>query len=55
MLAHMLLNVLPDLRARLDGLAEELEEQRSGVSRPKRRAPGALPEDSYGDDDPENS
>ncbi|RYU82420.1 hypothetical protein [Hymenobacter persicinus] len=51
MLAHMLLNVLPDLRARLDGLAEELEEQRPDPSRPKRRPAGALPEDRYEDED----
>jgi len=51
LLAHVIMNVLPDLRARLDGLAEELEEQRPDPTRPKRRPAGALPEDRYEDEE----
>ncbi|GAA3930285.1 hypothetical protein [Hymenobacter algoricola] len=51
LLAHVILNVLPDLRARLDGLAEELEEQRPDIVRPKRPVAGALPEDRYEDEE----
>ncbi|SHI86522.1 hypothetical protein SAMN02745146_1739 [Hymenobacter daecheongensis DSM 21074] len=50
LLAHIVLNVLPDLRARLDGLAEELEEQRPDLDRPARRSTSALPEDRYEDE-----
>ncbi|PJJ59700.1 hypothetical protein [Hymenobacter chitinivorans] len=55
LLFHIIANVLPDLRARLDGLAEELEErQPTDASRPRKRPANSLPQDRYGDeDDPE--
>ncbi|GAA3996671.1 hypothetical protein GCM10022408_04110 [Hymenobacter fastidiosus] len=51
LLAHVVLNILPDLRARLDGLAEELEEQRPDIDRTRRHPAGALPEDRYEDEE----
>ncbi|UOQ51044.1 hypothetical protein [Hymenobacter cellulosivorans] len=54
LLFHIIANVLPDLRARLDGLAEELEERQPNGTRPNKRAANSLPQDRYGDeDDPE--
>ncbi|MCB2407758.1 hypothetical protein [Hymenobacter lucidus] len=54
LLFYIITTVLPDLRARLDGLAEELEERQPDASRPRKRSTNALPEDRYGDeDDPE--
>ena len=51
LLLFLITSVLPDLRARLDGLADELENQQP-APRPRVRA-GALPEDRY-DDEEEN-
>ncbi|TGE29069.1 hypothetical protein [Hymenobacter metallicola] len=54
LLFYLITTVLPDLRARLDGLAEELEERQSDGGRPRKRPAGSLPQDRYGDeDDPE--
>ncbi|MCB2379157.1 hypothetical protein LGH70_16265 [Hymenobacter sp. BT635] len=55
LLVYIITTVLPDLRARLDGLAEELEErQPADAMRPRKRPAGSLPQDRYGDeDDPE--
>ncbi|TGE24877.1 hypothetical protein E5K00_06665 [Hymenobacter aquaticus] len=55
LLFYIVSSVLPDLRARLDGLAEELEErQPTDAARARKRPAGTLPQDRYGDeDDPE--
>ncbi|HEX8348544.1 MAG TPA: hypothetical protein VF598_01160, partial [Hymenobacter sp.] len=46
-LFYLLFSILPDLRARLDALADELD-QRQPSSAPRRRpSPNALPEDRY--------
>ncbi|MBC6989158.1 hypothetical protein [Hymenobacter sp. BT491] len=49
MLLYLITSVLPDLRARIDSLADDLEQQQTGV-RPARRPTGALPEDRYDDE-----
>jgi hypothetical protein len=48
LLLFLITSVLPDLRSRLDALADELDQ--SAVPRPRPRA-GALPEDRYEDED----
>jgi len=48
LLLFLITSVLPDLRARLDSLTDEVEQKRA-ASRPRPRA-GALPEDRYEDE-----
>ena len=48
LLLFLITSVLPDLRARLDGLTDEVE-RKQAASRPRPRA-GSLPEDRYEED-----
>lgn len=51
LLLFLITSVLPDLRNRLDSLADELDQSPTPRQRPRA---GALPEDRYGDEDEEN-
>ncbi|WP_324671094.1 hypothetical protein [Hymenobacter sp. GOD-10R] len=46
-LLHLLFNVLPDLRTRLDALADELDQRQPNTTSRRHSSSSALPEDRY--------